>query len=171
MSGIETERKFLVRGCSYRAGAVLHSHIIQGYICSGQGHTVRVRLRDGRGFLTIKGPSADGGVSRYEFEHEITPDEAEHLMRLCEPGLIDKTRYMVPAGKHVIEVDEFHGDNAGLVLAEVELSNAGEPFEKPSFIGPEVTGDHRFYNSSLRSLPYTLWRGTIPTDCRHTELE
>ena len=171
MSGIETERKFLVRGDDYKLQATSSSRIRQGYICNVHGCTVRVRLRDGRGYLTIKGPSADGGISRYEFEKEITADEARQLMRLCEPGVIDKTRYIVPSGNHLFEIDEFYGDNAGLVLAEVELKRADEPFQKPTFIGPEVTGDHRFYNASLRSLPYSLWRDSIPTAYRHTVSE
>lgn len=168
MSGIEIERKFLVHkdGQRYKALAYGSSRISQGYICSERGRTVRVRIRDGKGFITIKGPSGENGMSRYEFEKEITPNEAEHLMRLCEPGVIDKTRYLVKSGKHVFEVDEFYGDNAGLVMAEVELQSEDEPFEKPEFIGDEVTGDRRFYNSSLRKMPYCLWRNTIPEEYR-----
>jgi len=158
MSGLEIERKFLVRGDDYKKVAVSHSRIKQGYICSGHGRTVRVRLRDHCAFLTIKGPSLDGGLSRYEFEKEITLDEAEHLFHLCEPGIIDKTRYLVPSGKHTFEVDEFYGDNEGLVMAEVELSAPDEPYKKPDFIGREVTGDHRFYNSHLRQNPFRLWK-------------
>lgn len=158
MSGMEIERKFLVRGDDYKRCAHKSYRIRQGYISSGQGRTVRVRIRDNQGFLTIKGPSLDGGLSRYEFEKEITLDEAEHLMQLCEPGTIDKTRYLVKSGKHVFEVDEFYGDNEGLVMAEVELSSADEPFEKPDFIEKEVTGDHRYYNSHLRKNPYKLWK-------------
>ena len=158
MSGMEIERKFLVRGDDYKRCAHKSYRIRQGYISSGQGRTVRVRIRDNQGFLTIKGPSLDGGLSRYEFEKEITLDEAEHLMQLCEPGTIDKTRFLVKSGKHVFEVDEFYGDNEGLVMAEVELSSADEPFEKPDFIEKEVTGDHRYYNSHLRKNPYKLWK-------------
>lgn len=161
MSGLEIERKFLVRGDDYKRQAVSHSRIKQGYICSGHGRTVRVRLRDHCGFLTIKGPSLDGGLSRYEFEKEITLDEAEHLFRLCEPGIIDKTRYLVPSGSHTFEVDEFYGDNEGLVMAEVELSSPDEPYEKLDFIGREVTGDRRFYNSYLRLCPFKLWKNEI----------
>ena len=161
MSGLEIERKFLVRGEGYKAQATSHSRIKQGYICSGHGRTVRVRIRDDRGFLTIKGPSVDGGLSRYEFEKEITLDEAEHLFALCEPGVIDKTRYLVPSGKHTFEVDEFYGENEGLVMAEVELANPNEAYVKPDFIGREVTGDRRFYNSHLRQYPFCLWKGDI----------
>lgn len=168
MSGIEIERKFLVHkaGRPYASQAYGSSRIIQGYICSGRGRTVRVRIRGGKGFLTIKGPSDGGGMSRYEFEKEIALDEAECLMRLCEPGIIDKTRYLVRCGRHVFEVDEFYGENDGLVMAEVELQSEDEPFCRPDFIGDEVTGDRRFYNSSLRSMPFSLWRATLPEEYR-----
>ena len=157
-SGLEIERKFLVVGDDYKRLAFSSSRIQQGYICSGHGRTVRVRLRDDCGYLTIKGPSVDGGLSRYEFEKEITKEEAEQLMQLCEPGLIDKTRYLVKSGKHTFEVDEFYGENEGLVMAEVELGSADEPYEKPDFIGKEVTGDHRYYNSHLRKNPFSQWK-------------
>lgn len=157
MSGFEIERKFLVCGDDYKRLAYSHSHIKQGYICSGHGRTVRVRQRDDHGFLTIKGPSENGGLSRYEFEKEITLDEAEHLFKLCVPGIIDKTRWLVKSGNHVFEVDEFHGDNNGLVMAEVELNFENEPYEKPDFIGEEVTGNRLYYNSSLRAHPFSQW--------------
>ncbi|MBO4800842.1 MAG: CYTH domain-containing protein [Bacteroidaceae bacterium] len=159
----EIERKFLVKGDAYRALAFHHYHIAQGYISSGNGRTVRVRIRDDQGFLTIKGPSADGGLSRYEFETEIAVSDAHDLMQLCEPGIIDKTRWLVKtADGHTFEVDEFHGDNDGLVMAEVELGAADETFEKPHFIGREVTGDRRFYNSHLRRYPFKLWKEDCP---------
>jgi CYTH domain-containing protein len=160
MSGLEIERKFLVKGDDYKQQAYSHSHIQQGYICSSHGRTVRVRIRDERGFLTIKGPSGNGGLSRYEFEKEITLDEAEHLMRLCEPGIIDKTRWLVKSGRHTFEVDEFFGENEGLVMAEVELGAEDESYEKPDFIGQEVTGDRRYYNSHLRKNPFSVWGKT-----------
>ena len=157
---MEIERKFLVSGDDFRQLAYASDRIRQGYICSGHGRTVRVRLRGDRGYLTIKGSSADGGLSRYEFEKEITREEAEQLFLLCEPGVIDKTRYLVksPDGRHTFEVDEFYGDNEGLIMAEVELGAPDEPYEKPDFIGREVTGDHRYYNSHLRKNPYQLWK-------------
>ena len=158
MSGFEIERKFLVRNSDYKRQAFGSSRIQQGYICSGHGRTVRVRIRDNRGYLTIKGPSGDDGLSRYEFEKEITLDEAEHLMKLCEPGIIDKTRWLVKSGNHTFEVDEFFGENEGLVMAEVELGSEDEPYEKPDFIGQEVTGDRRYYNSHLRKNPYSRWK-------------
>ena len=156
---MEIERKFLVVGDDFRRQAYASDRIKQGYICSGHGRTVRVRLHGGRGYLTIKGPSIDGGLSRYEFEKEITCEEAEQLFRLCEPGIIDKTRYLVksPDGNHTFEVDEFYGDNEGLIMAEVELGAADEAFEKPDFIGQEVTGDRRYYNSHLRLNPFRSW--------------
>lgn len=157
MSGFEIERKFLVRGDDYRRQASSSSRIRQGYICSGHGRTVRVRIRDSRGYLTIKGPSTDNGLSRYEFEKEITIDEAEHLMELCEPGRIDKTRYLVKSGAHTFEVDEFHGENEGLVMAEVELSAPDESVILPDFIRCEVTGDRRYYNSHLLKNPFSAW--------------
>lgn len=165
MSGFEIERKFLVKDDSFKRLARSSSRIKQGYICSGHGRTVRVRVRDAQAFLTIKGPSFDGGLSRYEFEKEITMDEAMNLFRLCEPGVIDKTRYLVDAGNHTFEVDEFYGDNEGLVMAEVELSSPDEPYEKPDFIGREVTGDRRFYNAHLRQNPYRLWRDELTAAC------
>lgn len=154
----EIERKFLVDG-DFKSQAYQSSRIRQGYITTAGNATVRVRIRDDKGYLTIKGRSDAAGISRYEFETEIALRDAEDLMKLCEPGVIDKTRYLVRAGRHVFEVDEFYGDNEGLVMAEVELSAEDEAFEKPPFIGREVTGDRRYYNSHLRVYPYKLWGG------------
>lgn len=154
--GREIERKFLVRG-EYKSQAYAQSRIVQGYICSARGRTVRVRIRDAKGYLTIKGAADAAGLSRYEWEKEIPLIEAQELMKLCEPGVIDKTRYLVRCGKHVFEVDEFYGDNEGLVVAEVELASVDEDFEKPDFIGEEVTGDVRYYNSQLMKHPYASW--------------
>lgn len=155
---VEIERKFLVLDDSFKHEAFSSSHIVQGYICSERGRTVRIRIRDEKAYITIKGPSVDGGLSRYEFEQEIALDDARQLMKLCDPGVIDKRRYLVRAGKHTFEVDEFYGDNEGLVMAEVELSAPDEAFVKPAFIGQEVTGDRRYYNSQLRSNPYRNWK-------------
>ncbi len=158
----EIERKFLVEGDAYRALAFDSSRIAQGYISSTGGRTVRVRIRDQRAYLTIKGPSADGGLSRYEFETEILLADARDLLAICEPGIIQKTRYLVRAADdHVFEVDEFYGDNEGLVMAEVELQSPDEPYVKPDFIGREVTGDRRFYNSHLRHYPFRLWKDSL----------
>ena len=153
----EIERKFLVLDDSYKALSYAHSHIRQGYICSDRGRTVRIRIRDTQAFITIKGPSIDGGLSRYEFEQEIPFADAEQLMTLCEPGIIDKTRWLVKSGEHTFEVDEFHGENAPLVMAEVELKSVTDEPKIPHFIGKEVTGDRRYYNSQLRKHPYSLW--------------
>ena len=153
---LEIERKFLVAG-EFRDQAYNCTHIQQGYISSSGGRTVRVRIRDDRGYLTIKGPSGKAGLSRYEFETEIALSDAQDLMRICEPGIIDKIRWIVPAGKHVYEVDEFFGENAGLTVAEIELSAEDEPYLRLPFIGEEVTGDRKYYNSQLRQRPYSTW--------------
>lgn len=154
----EIERKFLVKDSSYKDMAVSSSRIIQGYICSERGRTVRVRIRDNKGFLTIKGASADNGLSRYEWEHEIPVDEARELMKLCQPGMIDKTRYLVKFGKNIFEVDEFYGENEGLVVAEVELATVDEKHEVPPFLGEEVTGQVKYYNSFLMKCPFKTWK-------------
>ena len=153
----EIERKFLVKDDSYKALAYHSSRIAQGYICSMRGRTVRVRIRDDKGYLTIKGPSDASGLGRYEWEKEIPLHEAQELMKLCEPGMIDKTRYLVRSGNHIFEVDEFYGENEGLTLAEVELSSADEVYEKPDFIDKEVTGDVKYYNSFLMKHPFSKW--------------
>lgn len=152
----EIERKFLVKG-DFKSEAFSHSRIVQGYISSARGRTVRVRIRDDKGYLTIKGGSNDSGTSRYEWEKELPLAEAEELMKLCEPGIIDKTRYLVRSGGHIFEIDEFYGENEGLVIAEVELQSEDESFVKPGFIGEEVTGDVRYYNSQLMKKPYKTW--------------
>lgn len=150
---IEIERKFLVSG-DFLPEVESATRIVQGYICSQPGRTVRVRVRGEKGFLTIKGASDEKGMSRYEFEQMIPLADAERLLELCEPGVIDKVRYLVPARGHVWEVDVFHGENEGLVLAEIELSSEDEPFGKPVWLGEEVTGDRRYYNSMLTKHPF-----------------
>lgn len=152
----EIERKFLVSG-EFKSQAFNQSRISQGYISSVRGRTVRVRIRDDKGYLTIKGASNVSGTSRYEWEKEIPLSEAEELMKLCEPGVIDKIRYLVRSGDHIFEVDEFYGENEGLIVAEVELASEDESFIKPDFIGLEVTGDIRYYNSQLMKKPYKTW--------------
>ena len=161
---LEIERKFLVLNDTYKHEAFSKSHIRQGYICSERGRTVRVRIRDTRAYITIKGPSLDGGLSRYEFEQEIPLADGEQLMMLCEGGIIDKVRWLVKSGEHTFEVDEFFGDNEGLVVAEVELQAADEVPVLPRFIGQEVTGDRRYYNAQLRRQPYKTWT-TGPASC------
>ena len=166
MSGLEIERKFLVKkGGAYKRAAFSSSRIKQGYIPAG-GATVRVRVRDDKAFLTIKARSVNGGMTRYEFEKEITLDEADHLLALCRGGMIDKRRWLVKSGTHIFEVDEFYGANEGLVMAEVELASEDEPFERPDFIGMEVTGDKRFYNSHMLANPFSAWRESLPEEYR-----
>ena len=214
MKNVETERKFLVRDSSYKSLSVKSFRIKQGYIAHDGGNTVRVRIRDHQGFLTIKGPSYDG-ISRFEWEREIPLEDAEALCTLCNGGFIDKTRYLVPAVSvgsagdescvasakllaeqdsspvdiakvtmepagedfcfaikkadasqksspagtvRFFEVDEFYGDNEGLVMAEIELEKPDEPFERPAWLGEEVTGDRRYYNSHLLLHPYKSWK-------------
>ena len=152
----EIERKFLVNDNSYRTLAYAYDHILQGYICSGHGHTVRVRTRGDKGYLTIKGPSADG-ISRFEWEKEITLDDARALFTLCGER-IEKTRYLVKNGKHTVEIDEFHGENEGLVLAEIELGDVDEAYITPPYLGREVTGDKHYYNAYISRHPYPTWK-------------
>lgn len=154
----EIERKFLVRDLSFKKMAVSSTRIVQGYICSDRGRTVRVRIRDEKGFLTIKGASTDNGLSRYEWEKEISMEDARDLMKLCLPGVIDKRRYLVDWKNHIFEVDEFYGDNDGLIVAEVELGSVDEEYEVPPFIDEEVTGQVRYYNSFLMKSPYKTWK-------------
>ncbi len=155
---LEIERKFIVVG-EFKSQAISSTHIAQGYIASGNGRTVRVRIRGDKGYLTIKGPSDKAGLARFEWEKEIPMDEAKALMGICEPGIIEKTRWLVPSedGRHTWEVDVFEGDNEGLIMAEIELESETDDFKKPDFIGKEVTGDRRFYNSHMRRYPYKMW--------------
>lgn len=153
----EIERKFLVEG-DFRADVSASKHLVQGYLSSVPERTVRVRIAGDKGFITVKGISSASGTSRFEWEKEIPVSEAEALLELCELGVIDKTRHLVHVGGHVFEVDEFHGDNDGLVIAEVELSAEDEVFGKPVWLGEEVTGDSRYYNSMLMKTPYRLWQ-------------
>ena len=152
----EIERKFLVKG-DFKADSFKATRITQGYLSSVPERTVRVRVKGEKGYITIKGKGNDSGASRYEWEKEIPVDEVEELLKLCEPGIIDKTRYLVKAGEHTFEVDEFYGENEGLVMAEVELKDENENFIKPAWLGEEVTGDVKYYNSMLMKHPYTKW--------------
>jgi adenylate cyclase len=152
----EIERKFLVKG-DFKSFSQKQTRITQGYLSSVPERTVRVRIKGEKGFLTIKGIGNATGASRYEWEKEITPEEAAELLKICEPGVIDKTRFLVKAGKHTFEVDEFYGENQGLVVAEIELGDEGESFEKPDWLGEEVTGDVRYFNSMLMKKPFTTW--------------
>ena len=152
----EIERKFLVKG-NFKPEVFKSTRIMQGYLSSVPERTVRVRINGEQGFLTFKGKGNHSGIRRYEWEKEIPLNEAEELLQLCEPGIINKTRYLVKAGEHTFEVDEFHGENEGLVIAEVELKSENENFIKPAWLDKEVTGDDRYYNAMLTKHPYTRW--------------
>ena len=153
---IEIERKFLVKG-DFSKQVSKSERIMQGYICSQTGRTVRIRIRGEEGFLSINGASDENGLSRYEFEQKIPPADAEELLKLCEPGIIDKVRNLVPVGKHTWEVYVFHGYNEGLIYADIDLDSEDEPFERPDWVGHEVSGDRRYYNSMLTKYPYKQW--------------
>lgn len=154
---IEIERKFLVRSDVFKKEAFNVTHIVQGFLNSDKNRIVRIRITDNEGFLTIKGPPTADGTSRFEWEKAISKTDAEALLNLCEPGVIDKIRYDIRMGNHVFEVDEFFGDNQGLIVAEVELGSASEVFEKPDWLGEEVTGQSKYYNSQLAKHPYKDW--------------
>jgi adenylate cyclase len=152
----EIERKFLVKG-EFKNLASKATRIVQGYLSSIPERTVRVRIKGDKGYITIKGIGNASGASRYEWEKEIPASEVEDLLKICEPGVIDKTRYLVKVDNHTFEVDEFYGDNMGLVLAELELSSEDESFQKPNWLGEEVTGDTKYFNSMLMKNPFTKW--------------
>ncbi len=154
--GHEIEKKFLVKG-EYKTHSFQKSYLKQGYLSSTPERTVRIRISNQKGFITIKGKRSESSIARYEWEKEISLDEAKELMMLCEPGIIEKTRYLIKNGSHIFEVDEFHGDNTGLVVAEIELTYEEEPFEKPDWLSKEVTGDKNYYNSMLSKHPYVQW--------------
>ena len=152
----EIERKFLVKG-EFKNLASKETRIVQGYLSSVPERTVRVRIKGDKGFITIKGIGSASGATRYEWEKEIPTSEVEELLKICEPGVIDKTRYLVKVDNHTFEVDEFYGENKGLTVAEIELSSESESFVKPAWLGDEVTGDTKYYNSMLMKNPFTKW--------------
>jgi len=152
----ETERKFLVRG-DFKAHAKRAMRIVQGYLSSVPERTVRVRIKGDQGYLTIKGIGNESGASRYEWEREIPVEDARELLALSEPGVIDKTRHVVEFAGKEFEIDEFHGDNQGLIIAELELQYESERYDKPDWLGEEVTGDERYYNAMLAKNPYKNW--------------
>ena len=157
MANQEIERKFLVKG-DYKRFVSKETKIVQGFLCTAPERTVRVRIKGDKGFLTIKGIGNESGASRYEFEKEIAVADAKDLMKICEPGVIDKTRYIVKANNGLFfEVDEFYGENEGLTIAELELPSEDAAFEKPGWLGEEVTGDVRYFNSMLMKNPYKNW--------------
>lgn len=152
----EIERKFLVKG-DFRPFSTKKSLVVQGFLSSDPSRTVRVRIRGAKGYLTVKGLGSASGASRFEWETEISVEDARNLLKICEPGIIEKIRHEVAAGKHVFEVDEFLGDNEGLVVAEIELKAEDEAFEKPQWLGEEVTGIEKYYNSMLARHPFKKW--------------
>jgi adenylate cyclase len=153
----EIERKFLVKGDAFKKEALHNMRITQGYLSSVPERTVRVRIKGDKGFITIKGIGNASGASRYEWEKEIPVEEVNELLKICEPGVIDKIRFNVKSGEHTFEVDEFYGDNEGLVVAEVELSSEEENFKKPEWLAEEVTGQVNYFNSMLMKNPYKNW--------------
>ncbi len=153
----EIERKFLVKSDDFKKVASKETRITQGYLSSVPERTVRVRVKGKSGYITIKGIGSASGASRYEWEREIPVSDVEELLKICEPGVIDKTRYEVKSGEHTFEVDEFYGENQGLIVAEVELISEDQEFIRPDWIGEEVTGDSKYYNSMLMKHPYTKW--------------
>ena len=155
---IEIERKFLVKANDFKAEAFKKTRIVQGFLNTDPHRTVRIRINGEQAFITVKGLSNRTGLSRFEWEKEIPVNEAEALLDLCEPGIIEKVRYLVKINNHTFEVDEFLGENQGLIIAEVELKDENESFTKPYWVGPEVTGDARYYNSQLSKDPYINWK-------------
>ncbi len=154
---VEIERKFLVKNDSFKQESFQEKTIKQGFLNSDKNRVVRIRVSDDKAFITVKGKSNIEGTTRFEWEKEILKDEAEKLLLLCEPSLIEKTRYLVKKGKHIFEIDEFYGDNNGLIVAEIELSSENEKFDKPSWLGKEVTGVLKYYNSILSKDPFKNW--------------
>jgi adenylate cyclase len=154
---IEIERKFLVKSEEFKTISFAKNEISQGYLNSNPERTVRVRIKGNQGYLTIKGKGNETGMSRLEWEKEIPIDEAKMLLNLCESGVISKVRYEVKFGNHVYEVDEFFGENEGLILAEIELQSEDEVFEKPDWLGEEVTNSEKYYNSYLSKKPFINW--------------
>lgn len=154
---VEIERKFLVLNENFKKAAHKEISIIQGYLSSVPERTVRVRIKGEKAFLTIKGISNESGLSRYEWEKEISTTDARDLLSICQPGVIDKTRYLVTEGIHTYEVDEFYDENLGLTVAEIELTAENETYTKPDWLGEEVTGDVKYYNSMLMSNPFSTW--------------
>jgi adenylate cyclase len=154
---VEIERKFLVISDVFKSAVLRQNHIAQGYLSSVAERTVRVRIKGEKGYLTIKGKTNESGLSRFEWEKEIPVTEAKELLQLCEKGVIEKIRYEIQVGQHIFEVDEFYGENKGLIMAEVELQSETETFETPIWLGEEVTNDNRYYNSYLSQHPFASW--------------
>ncbi|WP_405400395.1 CYTH domain-containing protein [Maribacter sp. Asnod2-G09] len=155
---IEIERKFLVKSDDYKSEATSKTRIVQGFLNTDPSRTVRVRIKGDLGFINVKGKSNKTGTSRFEWEKEISVEEAESLLKLCEKGILNKTRYEITIGNHVYEVDEFYDDNEGLTVAEIELNDENESFQKPAWLGIEVTGEVKYYNSQISKNPFRNWK-------------
>ncbi len=157
MNSTEIERKFLVQNLDFIDESYKNNIIKQGYLNSHKERAVRVRIKNNKGYLTIKGASNESGTTRFEWEKEINIEEAEQLLSLCEPGIISKTRYLVKNKNHLFEIDVFEEDNKGLIVAEIELNHENETFDTPIWLGKEVTGQIKYYNSQLSKIPYKNW--------------
>ncbi|WP_420603692.1 CYTH domain-containing protein [Flagellimonas sp.] len=157
MEHLEIERKFLVKSDEYKFESDSQERIVQGFLNTHPDRTVRVRIKGNKAFMTVKGKSNQAGTTRFEWETEISVSEATNLIDLCEEVILEKNRFRVLFGNHVFEVDEFLGENKGLVVAEVELQHEDEPFDKPKWLGKEVTGDVKYYNSQLSKKPFKDW--------------
>jgi len=153
----EIERKFLVKNDAFKKESFNQTKIVQGFLSTVPERTVRIRIKGDKGFITVKGIGNESGTSRFEWEKEISIQDATDLLKISEPGVIDKTRFNVKSGEHTFEVDEFYGENDGLTVAEVELSSEDENFNKPSWLGEEVTGQVKYYNSMLMKTPFKNW--------------
>lgn len=158
---IEIERKFLVNSKAYRAESRSRTTMVQGFLNTDPERTVRIRIHGEAGYITVKGISNEAGTTRFEWEDQLNLSDARALLQICEPGIIEKTRYEVVIGSHIFEIDEFHGENEGLIMAEIELESEDEVFPRPEWLGTEVTGDKRFYNSNLTKQPYKYWKDEI----------
>ncbi|MEM0517525.1 MULTISPECIES: CYTH domain-containing protein [Aequorivita] len=154
----EIERKFLVTSEAFKNEAHKRTRLVQGFLNTHRERTVRIRIQGNDGFITIKGKSNKSGLTRFEWEKQISQAEAEELLLLCEPGIIEKTRYEISIDNHTFEVDDFIGENAGLIIAEIELDSENEPFSKPEWLGMEVTGEVKYYNSNLSKNPFKNWK-------------
>ena len=155
--GLEIERKFLVKNDDFKQESYQHTTIKQGFLNSNKNRIVRIRITDTLAFITVKGKSNLSGTTRFEWEKEINIHEAEELLLLCEPSIIEKIRYYIQKGNHTFEIDVFSGKNKGLIVAEIELASENESFEKPDWLGKEVTGTIKYYNSNLSNHPYKNW--------------
>ncbi len=153
----EIERKFLVKNEDFKKESFKDTKIVQGFLSTVPERTVRIRIKGDKGFITVKGIGNESGASRFEWEREISVEDAKNLLKISEPGVIDKTRFNIKAGRHTFEVDEFYGENNGLIVAEVELVSEDEDYIKPAWLGEEVTGQVKYFNSMLMKNPYKDW--------------